>query len=82
MSALIGRRTAAHLLTRETLQVMLEQPVSPNGLRGVILNMASVAATVPETRHFNTFRLRSQQRSGDHDDESSGGLLRPARYPR
>jgi NAD(P)-dependent dehydrogenase (short-subunit alcohol dehydrogenase family) len=43
------------LLTRETLQVMLEQPVAANGLRGVILNMASVAATIPETHHFNTF---------------------------
>jgi NAD(P)-dependent dehydrogenase (short-subunit alcohol dehydrogenase family) len=42
------------LLTRETLKVMLEQPVGPNGLRGVILNMASVAATVPESQYFNT----------------------------
>ena len=42
------------LLTRETLKVMLEQSVASNGQRGVILNMASVAATVPESQHFNT----------------------------
>lgn len=43
------------LLTRETLRVMIEQPVAANGLRGVILNMASVAATRPESQYFNTF---------------------------
>lgn len=42
------------MLTRETLRVMIEQPAGPNGLRGVILNMASVAATVPESHYFNT----------------------------
>ncbi len=50
-----GNAKSMFLLTRETLKVMLEQPIAANGLRGVILNMASVAATVPETRHFNTF---------------------------
>jgi NAD(P)-dependent dehydrogenase (short-subunit alcohol dehydrogenase family) len=43
------------LLTRETLKVMLDQPVAPNGQRGVILNMASVAPIDPESRYFNTF---------------------------
>jgi NAD(P)-dependent dehydrogenase (short-subunit alcohol dehydrogenase family) len=42
------------LLTRETLKVMLDQAVAPNGLRGVILSMASVAATTPESHYFNT----------------------------
>jgi NAD(P)-dependent dehydrogenase (short-subunit alcohol dehydrogenase family) len=42
------------LLTRETLRVMLRQPVAENGLRGAILNMASVLATSPEPLHFDT----------------------------
>jgi len=43
------------LLTREALKVMLGQPIAENGLRGVILNMASVAPMAPETHYFNTF---------------------------
>jgi NAD(P)-dependent dehydrogenase (short-subunit alcohol dehydrogenase family) len=42
------------LLTRETLRVMLEQPVAENGLRGAILNMASAVASSPEPIHFAT----------------------------
>jgi NAD(P)-dependent dehydrogenase (short-subunit alcohol dehydrogenase family) len=42
------------LLSREVLQVMLRQPLGPNGQRGVILNMASVASTAPEPRYFDT----------------------------
>jgi NAD(P)-dependent dehydrogenase (short-subunit alcohol dehydrogenase family) len=42
------------LLTREALGAMLEQPVAENGLRGSILNMASVLAASPEPRHFDT----------------------------
>ena len=43
------------LLTRETVKAMLEQEIGSNGLRGVILNMASVAPMAPETQYFNTF---------------------------
>jgi NAD(P)-dependent dehydrogenase (short-subunit alcohol dehydrogenase family) len=42
------------LLTRETLRAMLEQAVAENGLRGAILNMASVLAESPEPVHFAT----------------------------
>lgn len=42
------------LLTRETLRAMLGQPVAENGLRGAILNMASVLATSPEPLRFDT----------------------------
>lgn len=42
------------LLTRETLRAMLEQPLAENGLRGAILNMASVLAESPEPVHFAT----------------------------
>lgn len=42
------------LLNRETLQAMLAQPPDPNGRRGVILNMASVAPTTPAPRYFDT----------------------------
>jgi NAD(P)-dependent dehydrogenase (short-subunit alcohol dehydrogenase family) len=42
------------LLTSETLRAMLGQPVAENGLRGVILNMASVLATSPEPLHFDS----------------------------
>jgi len=42
------------LLSRETLQVMLEQPVGENRQRGVILNMASVAPATPAPRYFDT----------------------------
>lgn len=42
------------LLSRETLQVMLEQPVGESEQRGVILNMASVAPVRPSPRYFDT----------------------------
>jgi NAD(P)-dependent dehydrogenase (short-subunit alcohol dehydrogenase family) len=42
------------LLSRETLQVMLEQPAGQNGQRGVILNMASVTPMAPSPRYFDT----------------------------
>lgn len=42
------------LLNRETLQVMLEQPLAANGQRGVILNMASVTPATPSPRYFDT----------------------------
>lgn len=43
-----------YLLSRQVLNRMLTQPVSEAGLRGAILNMASVVARHPEPRHFAT----------------------------
>jgi NAD(P)-dependent dehydrogenase (short-subunit alcohol dehydrogenase family) len=40
------------LVSREVLQVMLNQPPDPIGMRGTILNMASVLAYSPEPRYF------------------------------
>jgi NAD(P)-dependent dehydrogenase (short-subunit alcohol dehydrogenase family) len=42
------------LLTRETLRAMLAQPPGENGLRGVILNMATTVVNSPEPLHFAT----------------------------
>jgi NAD(P)-dependent dehydrogenase (short-subunit alcohol dehydrogenase family) len=42
------------LMCREVLNQMLRQPVSENGLRGSIVNMASVLAFAPEAAHFAT----------------------------
>jgi len=41
-------------MCRAALQRMLEQPVAANGLRGTILNMASVLGFAPQARHFAT----------------------------
>ncbi len=40
------------LMCREALKQMLQQEVNPAGLRGTILNMASVLAFAPEPKHF------------------------------
>lgn len=42
------------LMCREVVKQMLRQPVSENGLRGSIVNMASVLAHAPESEHFAT----------------------------
>ncbi len=42
------------LMCREVVNQMLRQPVSENGLRGSIVNMASVLALAPEAGHFAT----------------------------
>jgi len=42
------------LLTREALRAMLDRPAPENGVRGVILNMASILAVCPEPHHFAT----------------------------
>jgi len=42
------------LMCRAVVQRMLEQPVGENGLRGAILNMASVLAFSPEPKFFAT----------------------------
>ena len=42
------------LMCREVLNQMLRQPVGENGLRGSIVNMASVLALSPEAGHFAT----------------------------
>lgn len=42
------------LMCREVLNQMLRQAVSENGLRGSIVNMASVLAIAPEAGHFAT----------------------------
>jgi len=40
------------VLSRRVIARMLEQPASPGGLRGAILNMGSVSAFSPEPEHF------------------------------
>jgi NAD(P)-dependent dehydrogenase (short-subunit alcohol dehydrogenase family) len=42
------------LVSRAVLQQMLTQPVDGDGMRGTILNMASVLAVAPQARHFAT----------------------------
>jgi NAD(P)-dependent dehydrogenase (short-subunit alcohol dehydrogenase family) len=42
------------LVCRAALLRMMEQPVAANGLRGTILNMASVLGFAPQSRHFAT----------------------------
>lgn len=42
------------LLCRAVLNQMLAQPIGENGLRGAILNMASVLGFSPEAKHFAT----------------------------
>ncbi|MBV9624780.1 MAG: SDR family oxidoreductase [Acidobacteria bacterium] len=45
--------TTQYRMCREGVRLMLKQPASDNGERGVILNMASVLAIAPEPRHFD-----------------------------
>jgi NAD(P)-dependent dehydrogenase (short-subunit alcohol dehydrogenase family) len=42
------------LMSREAVRQMLAQPLSANGQRGAVLNMASVLAFAPEREHFAT----------------------------
>jgi len=42
------------LMCRAALTAMLKQPVAANGLRGTILNMASVLGFAPQAGHFAT----------------------------
>ncbi len=42
------------LMCRAALGTMMKQPVAPNGLRGTILNMASVLGFSPQAQHFAT----------------------------
>ena len=42
------------LTCKAALAQMLRQPVAPNGLRGTILNMASVLGSSPQAQHFAT----------------------------
>jgi len=42
------------LMCRAALNQMTAQPVAPNGLRGTILNMASVLGFSPQAQHFAT----------------------------
>jgi NAD(P)-dependent dehydrogenase (short-subunit alcohol dehydrogenase family) len=42
------------LMSREVIRQMLAQEVSDGGLRGAVLNMASVLALAPEREHFAT----------------------------
>jgi NAD(P)-dependent dehydrogenase (short-subunit alcohol dehydrogenase family) len=42
------------LVCRAALNRMLQQPVAANGLRGTILNMASVLGFAPQAGHFAT----------------------------
>jgi NAD(P)-dependent dehydrogenase (short-subunit alcohol dehydrogenase family) len=42
------------LMCRAALNAMLKQPVAANGLRGTILNMASVLGFAPQAGHFAT----------------------------
>lgn len=42
------------LMCRAALNVMLQQPIAANGLRGTILNMASVLGFAPQAQHFAT----------------------------
>jgi NAD(P)-dependent dehydrogenase (short-subunit alcohol dehydrogenase family) len=42
------------LMCKAALLQMMKQPVAPNGLRGTILNMASVLGFAPQAQHFAT----------------------------
>lgn len=42
------------LLSRQVINQMLAQPIGPNGLRGTLLNMASVIVASPQPDHFAT----------------------------
>lgn len=46
--------TTVYRMCRETLTVMRQQALSPDGQRGAILNMASILAISPEPDHFDT----------------------------
>jgi NAD(P)-dependent dehydrogenase (short-subunit alcohol dehydrogenase family) len=46
--------TSTFLMCRAGIRQMLNQSLSPSGLRGAILNMASVLAFSPEPEHFAT----------------------------
>ncbi|HMV83075.1 MAG TPA: SDR family oxidoreductase [Blastocatellia bacterium] len=46
--------TTTFLMCREVVTQMLRQPLSETGLRGAIVNMASVLAVSPEAAHFAT----------------------------
>jgi NAD(P)-dependent dehydrogenase (short-subunit alcohol dehydrogenase family) len=41
-------------MCRAVIGYWMEQPVGANGLRGTVLNMASVLGVSPEARHFTT----------------------------
>lgn len=41
-------------MSRAVIAYWMEQPVGENGLRGTVLNMASVLGVSPEARHFTT----------------------------
>jgi NAD(P)-dependent dehydrogenase (short-subunit alcohol dehydrogenase family) len=43
-----------YLVSKAALLQMMTQPVAPNGLRGTILNMASVLGFSPQSQHFST----------------------------
>ena len=46
--------TTVYRMSRETLKVMRQQALGPDGQRGAILNMASILAVSPEPDHFDT----------------------------
>ena len=46
--------TTQYRVSREAVRQMLRQPERSNGVRGVILNMASVLGVDPEPTHFDT----------------------------
>lgn len=46
--------TTVYRMCRETLKVMRQQALGPDGQRGAILNMASILAVSPEPDHFDT----------------------------
>ena len=46
--------TTSYRMCREVINVMLRQPLSEIGERGVILNMSSILAIYPEPAHFDT----------------------------
>lgn len=46
--------TTQYRMCREAVRIMLGQPISGNGQRGVILNMSSILGVRPEPTHFDT----------------------------
>lgn len=57
--------TTQYRVCREAVRVMLGQSPGPSGQRGVILNMASILATNPEPKYFDTVAYAA----------SKGGIL-------
>ncbi|MDQ3259134.1 MAG: SDR family oxidoreductase [Acidobacteriota bacterium] len=54
-ATLDGNAKSVFLMCRETIRLMLAQPVNENGLRGSILNMGSILGGIsPEPKHFAT----------------------------